>query len=57
MSPKEALVEKQTIIIDLKGLSLKPSGVGLKVFRECLYIDQEYYPERLGLLFFVNVPW
>ncbi|EDQ87653.1 uncharacterized protein MONBRDRAFT_27060 [Monosiga brevicollis MX1] len=51
------LVEKQTIILDLKHLSLRPDSKGLGIFKECIRIDQSYFPERLECFFFINAPW
>jgi len=50
-------VEKQLIIMDLNGLSLRPDAMGMRLFRETLRIDQQYYPERLFRLFIINAPW
>lgn len=51
------VVEKQLIILDLKGLSLLPNQTGISVFKECIRIDQNYYPETLGRFFIINAPW
>jgi hypothetical protein len=50
-------VDKQVVIMDLKGLSFRPDAVGMRVFKETLNIDQQYYPERLHHLFLINAPW
>mmetsp|Transcript_31107 Transcript_31107/g.81514 ORF Transcript_31107/g.81514 Transcript_31107/m.81514 type:complete len:336 (-) Transcript_31107:150-1157(-) len=49
-------VEKQIIISDLKGLSLWPNSKAFAVFKETIRIDQEYYPERLQAIYFINAP-
>eukprot|EP00730_Choanoeca_flexa_P000013 TRINITY_DN10004_c0_g1_i1.p1 TRINITY_DN10004_c0_g1~~TRINITY_DN10004_c0_g1_i1.p1 ORF type:complete len:353 (+),score=38.44 TRINITY_DN10004_c0_g1_i1:87-1145(+) len=50
-------IEKQVVIMDLKNLSLRPDSVGLSIFKECIRIDQNYFPERLECFFFLNSPW
>eukprot|EP00045_Choanoeca_perplexa_P005508 m.46610 g.46610 ORF g.46610 m.46610 type:complete len:339 (-) comp13160_c0_seq2:10-1026(-) len=50
-------VEKQVILLDLKNLSLRPDSVGLSIFKECIRIDQAFFPERLECFFFLNSPW
>eukprot|EP00038_Savillea_parva_P006650 m.165000 g.165000 ORF g.165000 m.165000 type:complete len:340 (-) comp12500_c0_seq1:82-1101(-) len=49
-------VEKQIIILDLKGLSLWPNRRALGVFKETVRIDQAYYPERLKAVYIINAP-
>eukprot|EP01147_Barroeca_monosierra_P006637 gene6637-9424_t len=51
------LVEKQVVILDLKNMSFSPNSRGLSVFRECIRVDQQYYPEMLGEMYLVNAPW
>lgn len=51
------LVDKQLIILDLKGLSLLPNQTGINIFKETVRIDQNYYPETLGHFFIINAPW
>ncbi|KNC46432.1 CRAL-TRIO domain-containing protein [Thecamonas trahens ATCC 50062] len=43
----EPLIEKQTIVMDMAGLSMRPDKRGLDIFRETLRIDANYYPRRL----------
>jgi len=50
-------VTQQIIVMDMKGLSLKPDSKSLRIFKDTIDIDQLYYPERLGILFIVNAPW
>jgi hypothetical protein len=50
-------VTQQTIIMDMKGLSLRPDSRSTKIFRDTVDIDQNYYPERLCNLFIINAPW
>ena len=50
-------VTKQIEIRDLKGLSLGPNNAAMQLFKDTIYIDQTFYPERLGRLFLVNAPW
>jgi len=50
-------VEKQVVIVDLKGLAMSVDRVGLRVFKKTIQIDQDYYPEALGKLFIINAPW
>jgi len=47
----------QTIIFDLSGFTMRPDSAGLRVFKETMRIDQEYYPERLHKFFMINAPW
>ncbi len=61
------VVNKQIIILDLKGLSLLPNQTGINIFKETIRIDQvslsrsvltqNYYPETLGHFFIINAPW
>lgn len=43
-------------VIDIRGLSLKPSKAALNVLRETFKIDERYFPERLGWVVVVNAP-
>lgn len=47
-------VEKMVVIVDLKHLSY--SNVDLRSFMIAFQMLQDYYPERLGTLYMVNVP-
>ena len=42
--------------MDLKGLNMWPDPRAISIFKEFLRIVQDYYPETLGTLFFVNAP-
>lgn len=53
-SPVDPNIEKQTVILDLKSLSLRPDSVGMKLFKKTIDIDQNYYPERLGNMIIIN---
>ncbi|CAF4058250.1 unnamed protein product [Rotaria sordida] len=48
-------VETFATILDLRGCKWNIRKI-LHLYKQCLYIDQNYYPERLGQLFFVNPP-
>ena len=48
---------KQTVVMDLQGLSYWPDTRGLAVFKLCMKIDQDFYPERLGRCYIINAPW
>ena len=50
-------IGKQTIVLDMKGLSMWPRAGGLSVFKRLLIIDSKYYPETLHCLFIINAPW
>lgn len=52
-----AVVDKQVIILDLKGLSLLPNQTGISLFKETIRIDSSYYPETLGHFYIINAPW
>ena len=49
-------VTKQLVVMDLKALNYWPDPRAISLFREFLRILQDYYPETLGMLFFVNAP-
>mmetsp|Transcript_2734 Transcript_2734/g.7108 ORF Transcript_2734/g.7108 Transcript_2734/m.7108 type:complete len:341 (+) Transcript_2734:1-1023(+) len=50
-------IKQHTVIFDMDGLGVHQFYVpGLKVFKECAMIDQEYYPEFMAQLFIVNAP-
>ena len=53
----EPFVEKQTIVMDISGLSMRPDKRGLDIFRETLRIDANFYPETLGHFFLINAPF
>lgn len=38
----------KVILLDVNHLSLRPDSVGLSIFKECIRIDQAYFPECLG---------
>jgi len=48
---------KQVVVMDLEGLSYAPDSQGISIFRSCMKIDQNFYPERLGVCFIINAPW
>ncbi len=48
-------VESFAMVYDLHGCKLDMRKV-LPIFRQSLYIDNNYYPERLGQMFLVNPP-
>jgi hypothetical protein len=48
-------VENFAMIYDLNGLKMKIRKA-IPLFKQCLYIDDNYYPERLGQLFIINPP-
>ncbi len=48
-------VEKFAAIYDLNGLGLDIRKV-LHLLKQCLYIDNNYYPERQGQTFIINPP-
>eukprot|EP00053_Salpingoeca_punica_P006377 m.60451 g.60451 ORF g.60451 m.60451 type:complete len:264 (+) comp13663_c0_seq2:277-1068(+) len=50
-------VDTQVVIMDLAELSLKPNSSGVGIFKECIRLDQNYYPETLYKIFLVNAPW
>lgn len=50
---KGEYIEQQTIILDLKGLSLRPNSAGLAVFKECMRIDQVGMASPLRRLVFL----
>jgi hypothetical protein len=50
-------VTKQIEIRDLSGLSMSPNSAAMQLFKDTIYIDQTFYPERLGKLFLINAPF
>ncbi|CAF5005972.1 unnamed protein product [Rotaria sp. Silwood1] len=48
-------VETFAMIHDLKGMKMKTRKL-IPFFKQCLYIDDNYYAERLGHLFIINPP-
>lgn len=50
-------VESQIIVMNLMNLSFKLDTKALSTFKQTLVIDQNYYPERLHILFMINAPW
>ncbi|CAE7682630.1 SEC14 [Symbiodinium microadriaticum] len=50
-------IEKSTIVFDLKGVSMTPDFFGIEYMRKMLEIDQNFYPERLSHMVFINAPW
>ena len=55
--PDGFAVTAQICVLDLAGLSLAPSSSGLNNFKDLVNIDQNYYPESLAHIFFLNTPW
>ncbi|CAJ1342033.1 unnamed protein product [Effrenium voratum] len=49
-------VTQQVVIMDFKGLSFWPDPRALAVFKDFLSVSQRYYPETLGIQFFLNTP-
>ncbi|CAE7534492.1 unnamed protein product [Symbiodinium microadriaticum] len=49
-------VTQQVVIMDMKGLSFWPDPRAMSVFKEFLSVSQRYYPETLGVQFFLNTP-
>jgi hypothetical protein len=43
------LIEKQVVIMDMAGLSMKPESIGMRVFRRVLNIDGNFYPGKSGI--------
>ncbi|GAB5361833.1 hypothetical protein AAMO2058_000746600 [Amorphochlora amoebiformis] len=48
---------KQVVVCDLAGMSFAPDSTGMSIFRSVSKIDQNFYPERLSVCFFINAPW
>lgn len=55
--PEGKPVTKQIEIRDLKGLAMSPNSAAMQLFKDTIYIDQTFYPERLGKLFLINAPY
>lgn len=49
-------VEQQIIVFNLADLSYALNTTALAAFRKTLQIDQDYYPERLNVMFMINAP-
>jgi hypothetical protein len=50
-------IGKQTVIMDMKGMSFWPRAGGVSVFKRILLIDSKYYPELLANHFIINAPF
>jgi hypothetical protein len=50
-------IDKQVLVFDMSQLSYSVNITALQAFRQTLYIDQNYYPERLHIFFIINTPW
>ena len=50
-------ISSQIIVMNLMNLSYKLDTKALSTFKQTLVIDQNYYPERLHILFMINAPW
>eukprot|EP00930_Biecheleria_cincta_P088561 TRINITY_DN77808_c0_g1_i1.p1 TRINITY_DN77808_c0_g1~~TRINITY_DN77808_c0_g1_i1.p1 ORF type:complete len:331 (+),score=40.96 TRINITY_DN77808_c0_g1_i1:62-1054(+) len=50
-------VGKQTVIMDMDGMSYWPRAGGFSVFKRILVIDSKYYPETLARHYIINAPW
>lgn len=49
-------VTKQVVIMDLAHMKYRPDPRSLSIFVELISISSRFYPETLGLYFFVNAP-
>jgi len=49
-------VETFTSLIDMQGLGFHHRGA-LPLLKSCLELDAKYYPEFIGKLYVLNVPW
>lgn len=49
-------VTEQVVIMDLKTMAFWPDPRAILVFKSFLEVGQRYYPETLGVQFFVNAP-
>lgn len=56
-STAERPVTSQIIVMNLMSLSYKLDTKALSTFKQTLIIDQNFYPERLHVLFMINAPW
>jgi hypothetical protein len=50
-------ITRQLIVFDLKGLVYSLDTHAMGTFRNCLKIDESFYPERLDHIIMINVPW
>lgn len=50
-------VSKVIIIFDMTGTSMSVNPGALRIFKNVLAIDSNYYPERLERLFLINANW
>lgn len=50
-------IYQQVLIFDLSELSYAINLTAMQAFRQTLFIDQNYYPERLHIFFLINAPW
>ena len=50
-------VDKSIVVFDMKDLSYTLDMGAIAYMKQMLGIDQNNYPERLGKLFVINMPW
>ena len=49
-------IEKQLIVMDLKGVAMTVDFMAMRAFKRTLHIDEACYPERLHKLLMINAP-
>ena len=50
-------IETIVTIMDLEGLEIMAGRQAVPILRQFMYIDNNHYPERMGLLFALNTPF
>jgi hypothetical protein len=55
-STSERPITQIGLVVDLRGLSLVPSKVALRLIKRTINLDNTYFPERLGYMFIINAP-
>eukprot|EP01031_Cornospumella_fuschlensis_P027297 gene27297-32969_t len=50
-------INKQVVVMDLKGLPMAPEWAALKNLHRVITLDQDFFPETLGLILVINAPY
>jgi hypothetical protein len=49
-------INKQVVVMDLKGLPMAPEWAALKNLHRVINTDQDFFPESLGTILVINAP-
>lgn len=56
-SKRNVHIDKQVIVMDLKGVPFTPDWHLMKNLKRVIDTDQDYYPETLGTILVINAPF